>query len=264
VVTFDDGYRDLYTYAFPILRRYQIPATIYLTAASVDTGEVAWYDRVFLALQVASTEKLDLLLDRPRRFLLSSSAARLRAAEETISWLRTLPNDLRQEHCAQFERQFPLPADELKNRMLTWDQVRTMEAAGIRFGSHTLTHPVISRLGHAELERELIESKRMIEGQIGHAVLDFAYPFGKAADYGDAAPIVARCGYRSAATTIWGLNRPGINLHELRRVSVGEAQSLSMFAFGLAKLFLFDEENPVRKVKEDASSAKQRSACDLA
>src|SRR5262249_31711791 len=51
-VTFDDGYRDLYSEAFPILAKYQIPATIYLTVGSIDTGEVAWYDRIFLALQV--------------------------------------------------------------------------------------------------------------------------------------------------------------------------------------------------------------------
>jgi len=53
-ITFDDGYRSAYTIAFPILQKYRLPATIYLTAESVETGQVAWYDRVFLAILCGS------------------------------------------------------------------------------------------------------------------------------------------------------------------------------------------------------------------
>src|SRR5262249_3471328 len=60
-VTFDDGYSDLYKYALPVLKKYEIPATIYLIADCIESGQVAWYDRIFLALQVAGpTVKLPL------------------------------------------------------------------------------------------------------------------------------------------------------------------------------------------------------------
>jgi hypothetical protein len=162
----------------------------------------------------------------------------LRAAEEIISFLRTLPTKQCEDFCAKLERLIPLPATEVANRMLTWDQIREMQQVGISFGSHTLTHPAVSRLEPLALERELCQSKAILEEQLGVAVKDFAYPFGKPADYGNTIPAVARAGYRTASTTNWGINTPGANLHELRRVSIGEERRLSIFALSLAQLFL--------------------------
>jgi hypothetical protein len=75
-------------------------------------------------------------------------------------------------------------------------------------------------------------------------VKDFAYPFGQPADCGLAAEaILRRCGYRSAATTSWGVNAPGGNLYQLRRVQIGEDRSLAMFAFQLNRIFLQMQAN---------------------
>jgi len=83
------------------------------------------------------------------------------------------------------------------------DQIHTMQHAGIAFGSHTLTHPVVSQLAPAELERELADSKLLLEERLGVRVTDFAFPFGKASDCGSAAlNMLSRCGYRSAVTTV--------------------------------------------------------------
>jgi len=238
VITFDDGYRDVYTHAFPVLQRYNIPATIFLTVGAVDSGEVAWYDKVFLALSVAPHEKLDLMLDKPRRFLLPTAAARLRAAEEINFWLRGLPDGQRKEFCSQLERLVPLPSDQLAERMLKWEQIRTMQQSGISFGSHTLSHPSVSRLTLAALEEELRGSKAMLEERLGVPVSHFAYPFGKPADYKDTEGAVARSGYRTASTTVWGINAAGVNPYELCRVSLGEERHLGTFGVKLAQLFL--------------------------
>jgi peptidoglycan/xylan/chitin deacetylase (PgdA/CDA1 family)/CelD/BcsL family acetyltransferase involved in cellulose biosynthesis len=244
-VTFDDGYRDLFTNAFPMLQKYEIPATIFVIAGAVETGQVAWYDRVFLALKAAPDEKLDLILDRPRRFLLSSTSSRLQAAREIISLLRKLPDARRKECCIELEKQVTLPEDQLANRMLTWEQIRLMHQAGIAIGSHTMTHPVVSQLSYDDLTRELSESKRMLEGKIEGPVQDFAFPFGHPADCGDAAAgVLAGCGYRSAATTVLGVNISGIDPYRLRRCQIGEGQSLPMFSFQMSRLFLqVEEEN---------------------
>ncbi len=243
-ITFDDGYRDIYTEAFPILQNYRVPATIFATVGSIETGQVPWYDRVFLALQVLPAEKLDLELDRPRRFHLSSPAARFRAALDIVACLRNLPDGRRKECCAALDKQTALPQHELADRMLTWEQIQTMHRAGIRFGSHTVTHPVVSRLAPAEMERELVESKQILEEKVSSLVRDFAYPFGQLADCGSAAgELLVRCGYRSAVTTIWGINTPGTNPYALRRVQIGEERSLAMFAFKLNQLFLHCEDD---------------------
>ena len=245
-ITFDDGYRDLYTAAFPTLQKYGVPATIFVTVGAIETGEVLWYDRVFLALEVAPSTELTLQLDRARRFDLSTAAVRLRSALELVQCLRRLPDARRKECCAELERQIALPQEELIDRMLTWEQIRTMHGAGIAFGSHTLTHPVISQLTPAEMERELRESKQILEEKLDSPVRDFAFPFGQMADCGTAAgAVLAGCGYRSAATTIWGVNVPGANPYQLRRVQIGDEGSLAMFAFRLGQLFLVAaEEEP--------------------
>ena len=237
-ITFDDGYRDLYSYAFPILQKYQIPATIFLVVGSIETGEVPWYDRVFAALQAASADTLDLSWDQPLRFSLRSRWARLQAACEIVSYLRTLPDRRRRELCDALEKRIAFSQAALKERMLTWEQVRTMQDGGISFGSHTMTHPIVSQLDPAKLEKELAESKRVLEDRLGSPVRDFAYPFGKLADCGPlAAEVLARCGYRSAVTTVAGINTPGTSLFELRRVQVGEDSSLATFGFELGRLF---------------------------
>ena len=238
-VTFDDGYRDLYSNALPVLRKYQIPATIFLPSVSIETGQVPWYDRVFLALKVFPKDELEIVLDRPRHFQLVSLKARLETAAEIIQYLRTLPEDRRREYCAAFEEQIILPEDELRDRMLTWEQIRTMNREGITFGSHTMTHPAVSQLTESQLKSELGESKRTLENRIGSPAVHFAYPFGKPADCGTAAlPFLVRNGYRSAATTVEGVNEPGDSCYQLRRSQVGNERSIAMFAFRLNQLFL--------------------------
>lgn len=249
-VTFDDGYRDLYTHAFPVLQKYDIPATVYLTVGAVESDDIAWYDRVFLGLKVRPEQKLDLLLERPQRFLLSTDHARLEAAEAIIAFLRTLPDSERRAFCTLLEEGLQMPAEQTTGRMLDWHQIKVMQNAGISFGSHTLTHPALSRLDPASLDWELLESKRKLEARLGRTVEHFAYPFGKPADCGDASAAVARCGYRSAVTTVWGVNVPGQSAYELRRVSIGDEPQLSTFALKLAQLFLTGAEEPAGTSKK--------------
>src|SRR2546423_4747294 len=175
-VTFDDGYLGTYTEAFPILRKYAIPATVYLTAGCIETGEVAWYDRVFLALQVMTKKSYEVRIPHYRRFELHSYEARLGAATELIGYLRTLPNDRRMQECTDLEKQVTMPQPELANRMMNWNQIREMQKTGISFEAHTMTHPVLSRLDPQSLTYELSESKRIIEERLQSEVKHFAYP----------------------------------------------------------------------------------------
>jgi peptidoglycan/xylan/chitin deacetylase (PgdA/CDA1 family) len=245
IVTFDDGYRGLFTEAFPILQKYRIPATIFLTVDAIETGNVAWYDRIFLALKVAPGNSLQLELDRPVHFSFTSSEARMQAAVEIISHLRGVSPELRERCCADLESKVRLPEDDLRDRMLTWDQIRTMFRGGVSFGSHTMTHPVVSRLSRAVLEWEILESRRILEDRLQSPVRHFAFPFGKEEECGEAAiAALARAGFRSAATTEWGLNTPSTDPFRLRRVQIGERGSQAVSAFQLAKLFLLSKPEP--------------------
>ena len=258
VITFDDGYRSAYTVAFPILQKYRLPATIYLTIDSVETGQIAWYDRVFLAMAVAPGSEFQMDLHGPWRFQLNSQDARLRAALQVVALLRTLPDSHRRECSTLLENKIDLPQNALSGHVLTWDEIHTMHQAGIAFGSHTLTHPVVSQLAPRELEQELGVSKSILEKKLGVPALDFAFPFGKASDSSPAAlEMLSRCGYRSAVTTVPGANTPQVNFFEMRRLQVGADESLPRFAFNLGSAFLRAEELRTLNAPPASSSVAQ-------
>jgi peptidoglycan/xylan/chitin deacetylase (PgdA/CDA1 family) len=262
-VTFDDGYRDLYLHALPVLEKYQIPATVFLPVSCIETGQVPWYDKIFLALKVFSGNKLELFLDGHRIFRIDSYRTRMQIATQINGYLRTIPDVARLEFCRDFEKQIALPSEDLANRMLTWDQVRAMSRNDVNFGSHTMTHPAVSQLTEAQLEAEMGESKRILEERLGKRVQHFAFPFGKAEDCGrEAASVLIRYGYRSAAQTLEGINVPGDNPYELRRVQFGEERSLSMFAFRLSRLFLSSRsEHP--SVNTVGASSRREARCRI-
>jgi peptidoglycan/xylan/chitin deacetylase (PgdA/CDA1 family) len=243
-VTFDDGYRGLFTEALPILKKHRIPATVYLLAGAIESGEPAWYDRIFLALQQVPGPSFEIELGSLRRFDLPTRQSRVNAAAGIVAELRKMPDARRREWCAALDKRVSLPADALANRMLSWGHVREMQRAGISLGAHTMTHPVVSRLQPADAQRELTESKRLIEERLQTEIPDFAFPFGHAADCGPgAAELVARCGFRSGATTTRGANRSGGDRFSLRRAQIGEEGSLALFAFYMNQLFLCRDES---------------------
>lgn len=105
-----------------------------------------------------------------------------------------------------------------RRRMLSCSQAREMAEAGIVFGSHTVSHPRLSRLGKEEAAFELRESKKQLEAGLETAVTHFAYP------YGDFSPetvqLVKEAGYRTACTTRSGFNRRKSSPYLLRRLEV--------------------------------------------
>ena len=243
-VTFDDGYRDLYTYAFPTLKKYEIPATIYLIGRCLETGQPPWYDRIFLAVKNAAGNTLDVQLDRWTRFELGSAEVRLRVAWQIVCYLRSIPDRSRRAWCARFDQILPARSAEIEERMLNWEQVRAMQKSGVFFGAHTTSHPAVSQLDPTDFEEELARSKRLLEDQIGIPIVDFAYPFGKPSDTSPVAEeFLARSGYRSAVTTIEGCNLPTTNPFRLRRIQIDDDYSIPAFALTLGRVFL-EESGP--------------------
>jgi peptidoglycan/xylan/chitin deacetylase (PgdA/CDA1 family) len=238
-VTFDDGYADLYDQAFPVLQKYQIPATVYLPAKLIDAGEVGWYDRLFVAMQVAPGSEFTIEMEKTRTFELKSVEDRFYAAVAMVKFCRAISDDQRMRFCNEIESRIAIPAGQVRGRLLNWEQIGTMQKAGINFASHTSTHPVMSRLRPEQVKLELSESKELLEKRVGREVVHFAYPFGKNADCGEPPNQLFReCGYRSAATTVIGANSPGVNPFYLRRHQIGEGTSLALFAMRIAQLFL--------------------------
>ena len=244
VVTFDDGYVGTYTDAFPVLKQYAIPATVYLTAGLIESEETSWYDRIFLQFQQATSD-LTIASDSTTPPLLNGFHSRVAAAAAAVMYLRSVPDEARRQWCESLDSKIPMPARETRKAMMSWEQVREMSRAGISFGCHTMTHPVMSRVSPETLDYEIAASKALVEARLSCDVRDFAFPFGKPKDCGQIdANTLTRLGLRSAMTTIVGVNQPGTDCFRLRRMVQGDESSLAMFAYRLQRLFFHpvDEE----------------------
>ncbi len=218
-ITFDDGYQDNYQNAFPILQRYGMPATIFLTTGGIDSHQPLWFEQLAGALKKTSREFVDLEIDLPRRFWSRNVAEKLNANNQIFALLRRLSDSDRRQWLARILERLTVPKDaEREGKMLTWDQIREMRGRGIEFGGHTVNHPFLSQLTRKQAVWEVSECKRRIEEEVQQRVDYFAYPNGRGEDFAEwNKQVLAAAGYRAAVTTIWGMNHRATDRMALRR-----------------------------------------------
>jgi peptidoglycan/xylan/chitin deacetylase (PgdA/CDA1 family) len=233
-LTFDDGYRDNLRHAAPILTRYGLPATIFLTTGCIGTREILWFDRLALALK--TTRQTHLRLADGSVLRLASTADRLQAVQAALRHLKALTDAERRETFERILRDLGSSSlDDPKRLMLSWDEVEVLRGLGFSVGAHTVSHPILSRLSPAEAWREINESKVEIERALGTRPRAFAYPNGGAEDVNPlTVRLVGDAGFTCAVTTRRGLNTSSTPLLELRRGGPWE-RHLPTYAFKLAR-----------------------------
>ena len=225
VVTFDDGYDDNFHHAFPILKQYGIPATVFATVGHIGTEELLWHDwAAYLALRVEAGE-FPTLAGTQRIDSSGSIASRRVLARNFLSYLKTRPHEellsiiavLRERHAASIRH-----AELLMARALNWDQVRMMAESGVQFGSHTVSHSILSRLTPAQLREELAQSKAVLERELEAPCDSIAYPVGRSFAYTPKIlSEVGLAGYRLGLAYNAGINwSHALNLFALQRQSV--------------------------------------------
>jgi len=243
IVTFDDGYLDNYTYAFPILRELGLPATIFVSTGYVGARDTFWYDQLAYTIYRAAAGTFVL---GTVRFELGDVASRRRAAADAIRFLRGVPDPVRRAHLVRLSERPDYgirDEDSALSCPMGWSQIAELHEAGIEIASHTVSHPALSQCDDETLAFELRESRRELESRLGIPVEVVAYPFGGPGEYdGRVMRAAAASGYRLAASYISGRN-PFSNLvaHELRRLHVERYTDLPTLASMLQLPRLFAE-----------------------
>jgi len=236
VITLDDGYHDNFDQAFPVFRELDLPATIFLATDAVGTDRPIWHDVVFSAFRETRVPSLSGLPRPADSFRLDTLEAKLHAQTQVVRFLWTL-NPIGREQCiGRLADQLEVERMQRGSKlMLDWDEVRLMQEHRITFGAHTATHPILSRLQAGEVKAEVLESKRVIEQQLGVPVTAFAYPVGRRQDFTEETKDIVRdAGFSCAVSTIAGSNEAGNNnIFELRRATPWD-QDLASFALRLA------------------------------
>jgi len=222
-LTFDDGYRDNYLNAFPILKRYSLPATIFLATGVIGSKRILWHDQVFAAFKATSASSLADFGAGNGVLDLDSVESRLAAQSRVLEYLWTLDQgDRDQAICRLHERlKISQSAGESTGRiMLSWEEVGEMSRYGIHFGAHTVNHPILSRLSYDDARREIDSSKKAIENALHVPVTSFAYPVGRPADYTpEIKTFIEEAGFRCGLTMVLGNNEAGSDRYELRRIA---------------------------------------------
>jgi peptidoglycan/xylan/chitin deacetylase (PgdA/CDA1 family) len=233
-VTFDDGYRDNFEYAFPTLRRFGVPATIFLSTGVIDEGKSFWWDRfsrvILVILEKMGKEPLAQIsfkwpacfreqLDR----IGDDADSRLLGVDKMAHDICNLGERIRQQILDDIE----IIAERAESEefqgdtriVLDWNEIREMSNSGIEFGAHTVTHAYLDEISNGQALSEVRNSAEQILKQTGKRPRVFSYPGGRFNEMAEA--VVRSMGFEAAMTAQAGRNVPGCNLFRLRRLDGG-------------------------------------------
>jgi peptidoglycan/xylan/chitin deacetylase (PgdA/CDA1 family) len=248
-VTFDDGYADNLLDARPLLERYDVPATCFVTTGKLDQSSEFWWDELegllletpklpaVLSLELngnrycwpldEGSESSTQLADRDDRnwnvLQQTPLTPRQKAYRELAPILRTLDADSQESVLRQIAEWAGVERRVRdSHRTLRPEEVPSLNAGGlVEIGAHTVTHPVLSARPRDAQQHEIRLSKQRLEELLNHPVTTFAYPFGARGDYtAESVEIVREAGFARACSNFQGWVRRDTSSHELPRYLV--------------------------------------------
>lgn len=181
MITFDDGYRDNYELACPILRSHGVGATFFIATGFIDRPRASWWDEIAWMVRNSPRESLPASPWWPAA-IAYDEPLRLHAVRRVLCAYKLLPpaqNEPFLEFLAGATGAGRCPADRAAGQWMTWDMIRSMRDDGMWIGGHTVDHPILARLGAEEQWQQIAGCARRIEQELGQPMRWFAYPRGK-------------------------------------------------------------------------------------
>lgn len=232
VITFDDGYKDNYTNALPILKKYKIPATIFLSVDAINKKKLLWFETIVTAFMRTTKKSVDLTGFQLKKYILNSRFERVKAAREIVLNTKSRNIKERDEIVRLILEQLEVNPEyiELNGQMLNWEDINLMKESDVSFGNHGLTHSILTKLSEEELESEIAESGRIIREKTGKEIPFFSYPNGGIEDFNENIEfLLKKHNYAAACTLISGSNRDTSNLLTLKRLCVTKGMESDIF-----------------------------------
>src|ERR1700687_6481971 len=232
-LTFDGGYKDLITSAYPVLSKHGVPFTVYVPTAFPDGLGEAWW----LALEevIARENRLSLVMDRKEQhFNIGHTSEKYELYDFLAGWMRSLaPPDLStaiKDLCTRYSVDL---AALSRDASMNWDDLAKLAAdPNVTFGSATVNYPVLSNLKDAAAVREMTMGRAVAQAAFHRDVRHFAYPFGDRPSWRRHHVAMAdEAGFASAASAISGIVEAEgrTNLHALPRIA-GDGRQRSLRA----------------------------------
>ena len=245
IITFDDGWYDFFKYAYPILEKHNVPATVFLPTEFIGTQDMFWTDEVasIISMEHKLSERLSnkgTLSNHKIEMFMNLKGSIESQIEEVISKLKNYHYvDVRNilEEIKITLGVNKLPRERL---FLKWEEVRLMAASGlINFGSHSANHRILVHIDGKEIVEELLSSKKklLLEGVVKRSFIPFCYPNGSYDE--KVIQIVRESGYHVAVTTENGWNNVNTPMFNLHRVAIHQDVSFieEMFGCRISNIF---------------------------
>lgn len=239
-ITFDDGWRDNYTEAFQLLKKYSIPATIYLATGFIDTGRIFWPDELAYFLDKIMTDRsvikgnqllLNTFLDEINMY---QQVKRKTIIENGIEKIKGYPVDKREEILGCLRKMIKL--NSFPRQLLNWEEVQEMSVSGlVRFDAHTVNHQILDQITLQNVREELFLSRESIERHLGTKVRTFAYPNGNHTN--SVRKILEELGFNAAVTTRKGFMSSSVPVLEVPRIAIHEDVSSTVPMFRTRIIF---------------------------
>jgi len=221
-ITVDDGYEDFFSIAWPILKKYKVPATFYVTTGFVNGDLWLWPDQLRYLLEQSPE------IENRFNFGLFNVQTPVKAAEfEQVFWrinqIMLKADNAEKLQCLDAMAsawQVELPDEPPKGyKAVTWGQLQQMQAEGLEVGGHTKTHPSLARVSLDEAGSEISGCFQALEQNLGKAIRSFCYPNGTPEDFvGAQVELVQRAGF-SCATVAFADSREHRQRYAMRRHS---------------------------------------------
>ena len=243
LITFDDGYADNFTAALPALRARRLPAVLFLTTGHIGHNRPFFWDLAAYCFHHTPYQEANLPGCGQVRW--ADGAGKMQQLDAWLKWLKTVPDTAKWLAVEKLPALLDVQVEDkaFAGLYLTWGQVGEMANAGIAFGAHTHTHPILTRVPLVQARHEACLSRDQLQARLGHAITTFAFPNGQAADYNiSLQQMLRQSGFQMAFTLLPGPNRlRQMRRHPLavRRVLIHHRDTLPRFAgklMGLTRL----------------------------
>jgi peptidoglycan/xylan/chitin deacetylase (PgdA/CDA1 family) len=240
-VTFDDGYADNETYAMPVLRKYGIPATVFISTGFLNGGRM-WNDTVIEVLRDSGDSLLDLRNLGLGCYPRDTPEQRLLAVDHILGTIKHRDPGERLSLVTEIEKLGGklLPQD----LMLTDTQVQSLARNEVSIGAHTVNHPILSSIESTVARAEIADSKAYLQALLQKEVEVFAYPNGRPnLDYDvEHRDLVSELGFKAAVSTHWGVSTEQSDIYQLPRFTPWDRQPLR---FGIRLLANYRRIDPL-------------------
>lgn len=236
VITFDDGYRNNFTTALPILTRHGVRPVVFMTAGLAGSKEGVWVDVLRKCVMGRGGMDIHIEIDgESKDYPLRGMKERRTSLDALKSMLKRCSEEEKLRVIDRLRKGSDVVANEPDDAILDWNELK-MLSRDADIGSHGMTHAILTRCDRKQGKAEICKSKALLEKSLRKKVTAFAYPNGRPGDFDEThKKMLQDCGYGCALSTTQGshAHNEATDMYALRRVSISGDKDFTDFIIAL-------------------------------